>query len=92
MLKHAILLIVALHVAGCDKPKPPRPVAQAKAEPKPATIHKVPNGEIISAHVPGELWFETQKCYVHRDLEFKTSSISCPAGATGATNNIDYPD
>ena len=92
MIKHAILLIVAMHVAGCDKPKPPKPAAPEKVEVKPAVVHTVPGGQIIDINVPGEVWHDSQKCYVYRDLEFKTSSISCPADRIGSINNIDYPD
>ena len=77
-----IALALTLILAGCTQ-EPPKPQAKQRDRVEQQRTHQVGQNQIISVQVPGEMWFESQKCYVFRDLEFKTSSISCPTGATG---------
>jgi hypothetical protein len=83
-----VLLILIILLAGCTERQPSAKARHesplsANTKPEPQRTHQVGQNQIIAVQVPGELWFESQKCYVFRDLEFKTSSMSCPAGATG---------
>lgn len=77
-------LVLTLALIGCTQEQPkPQAKQREQATVEPQRTHQVGSNQIIAIQVPGEAWHETQKCYVFRDLEFKTSSISCPAGATG---------
>lgn len=86
-----ILIAATLTLAGCGKAASEKPAktrqqraaeAQAQLEKGPAVrTHKVDGGELKVidtpvSDIPGLV--ETQRCFVWRDTELKTSSISCP--------------
>jgi hypothetical protein len=86
-----ILIAAALAVAGCsnasgDKPVKTRQQRMAETEAMlnkgPSTrTHKVDGGELRVIETPVSEFpgiVETQRCFVWRDTEFKTASISCP--------------
>ena len=75
-------LVLTLALIGCTQEQPKANKLNVERI-EPQRTHQVGTNQIISVQVPGEAWHDTQKCYVFRDLEFKTSSISCPTGATG---------
>jgi hypothetical protein len=57
---------------------------QSARTPPKVTRHKVGDNELLRLDVltPDELGFiETQHCYVWRDAEFRTASMTCPAPA-----------
>ena len=89
-LKIAACLAVVFALVGCDQIFPPK--KKAKASPTPEQMANSPaqsvtreiNGnQIVSIQLPviryGAL-VEVQHCFVWRDREFKTSSLSCPGG------------
>lgn len=86
----AACLVVPLALVGCDQIFPPK--KKAKAAPTPEQMANAPaqsvtreiNGnQIVSIQLPviryGAL-VEVQHCFVWRDREFKTASLSCPGG------------
>lgn len=51
-------------------------------QPATAIVHKVDAGEIIMVTVPtggNERATDQQHCFVWRDAEFKTATLSCPS-------------
>lgn len=91
-----ILLAVTLVVAGCgdtiaESPRKNRQERAASTEaalnqtPAPRTYH-IGDGELKVVDVPvsGVTGFvSTQRCYVWRDLEFRSVTMSCPAAPNG---------
>jgi hypothetical protein len=86
------LLALVIVLAGCGEAVPKtapqarherREAAEAQAARTPAPlVYRYADGELRSFDVPtlapGSALIETQKCFVWRDQEFKTASISCP--------------
>lgn len=91
MLRPCILLI-ALAVSACDSAPPPahaatrkerRQDAEAVVSKKPEPfVYSYTEGELrvydVPTLAPGSALVESQKCFVWRDREFRTSTISCP--------------
>jgi hypothetical protein len=90
-MKHALILLL-LALSGCkdapaDNKQAKKQAMKEQAKlvvsktPQPRTYnfdgHQLVVVDIPSADEAG--YVEVQKCYVWRDVEFKTSSISCPA-------------
>lgn len=85
------LLLVLPLLAACGQPaeqSKPKPVARAAAAEKrlqegpTARTHAVRGGELLVIEVPVKDFtgsVDNQRCYVWRDQEFRTSSISCGA-------------
>jgi hypothetical protein len=77
-------IVITLALLGCSKETPKSNALNVeRIAPEPQRTLQVGTNQLISVQIPGQEWHSTQKCYIFRDLEFKTSSISCPAGATG---------
>jgi hypothetical protein len=86
----ALLLLVA--VAGCspsDAPKVPRETREARikraqeaaAQPPRVQRHAVAGGELLVLEVPVALPYglvDMQHCFVWRDAEFRSASMTCP--------------
>ena len=85
-MKRAIhwLAVALLLTVGCTQSAQLSHESSAQVVYKPSVTHSVGNGEVIDFNIPGEAWHDSQKCYIYRDLEFKTSSISCPSDRLGA--------
>lgn len=77
-------LLIALLLIGCsqEKPKEVRVRQEVKAS-APTTI-PVNGNQIVVVEIPSKdgKYTDIQKCYVWRDAEFKTSSMSCPSEQT----------
>ncbi len=86
--------VVAIVLSACSEAPAvtPKPTAKEKREFQDAALSKTPvprsyrldGGELKVIDVPvaaSARYFESQRCFVWRDLEFKTSSISCAAAA-----------
>lgn len=85
-----LCLFVVVALAGCGEPAPPMSAAkkasrQEKAE-SALSVNPVPRSyrfdgnELKVIEVPvkdGSGFVDTQRCFVWRDQEFKTASISC---------------
>lgn len=99
-MRHALPLLAAVIVAvgllvSCEQHEKPATVKRQgnkeradrlMAEQPPVTRQQVSGGELLvieSRHRDGNI-VESQRCYVWRDAEFKTTSMSCPA-------DPDYP-
>lgn len=76
-----IAILLAALLVGCTQQKPVHVDATKPREYQ--RTHQVGSNQIVAVVVPGEEWFQSQRCYIYRDLEFKTSSISCPSGEHG---------
>ena len=65
-----------------------RAEAVKRAQQPPAqTSHQLRSGELIVLDVPVLLGYglaDVQKCFLFRDAEYKTSSLSCPVEGGGA--------
>ena len=64
------------------------------AKPLEAQTMAVGPNQLLTVEVPslmsGTTMLQVQRCYVWRDVEFKTAAMSCPAGEGGLS--IDYRD
>jgi len=85
-----LLLIVVVALAGCGEPPAPTTAArkasrQEKADKALSTTpvprsYRFDGNELKVIEVPvkdGSGFVDTQRCFVWRDQEFKTASISC---------------
>ena len=87
------LLIITLLV-GCTAqtapPKPNAPKVERITEPKTIMVN---GNQIVVVDVPstGGEWFDAQRCYIYRDVEFKTSSITCPTALVAPAIESDWP-
>lgn len=83
------MLASLLLLAACS-PEPPRPAADRAARaaqadaalaktPVPRTYH-IDGHELLVIDVPSRdgLRVETQRCFLWRDAEFKTATMTCP--------------
>ena len=92
-----ILVAVGLAAVGCEK-RPTDvearrarevDVAQLAAEANKPVVPRVlaaGNHQVVVIEVPSvvlDVMVERQRCYVWRDMEFKTASMSCPGDRQG---------
>ena len=94
MIHRATLVCIALAVVSCGggdvEPRQDRETRRAdrvrKADDQvakgPRTVtHQLPNGQLVVMDVPvaDSMGFvESQRCFVWRDMEFHTATVSCP--------------
>ena len=88
MLKY---LLIALLLVGCsDKPKPDRAARKqerieaakviVKRTPQPKT-YRIDGHQLIMVELPesdDQGYIEAHKCFIWRDAEYKTATMSCP--------------
>lgn len=88
-----ILLAVVLLAACSSEPDKPRRTAVQRTEAVEAALAKTPvprtyrldAGELRVVEVPvrvGTKFADLQRCFIFRDFEFKSTSISCEAAPT----------
>ena len=93
-MRFVLLVPVCILLFGCSDSS--QPVASKRAQkiekaaelinktPKPHT-YQIDSNQMVVIEVPTADeygYVETQRCYIWRDAEFKTSSMSCPADQT----------
>ena len=110
-VRAAIIVAVCLHLVACgDNPKPDRAakkqerIEQAKGilakTPQPRT-YNFDGNQLVVVGIPladDHGFIDVQRCYVWRDAEYKTSTLSCPSAqenpmdlSGGATPDSIHP-
>jgi hypothetical protein len=92
-MPYRTLMLAALVLAGCNKQAAEKPATDALAQRKEAVklqisrgpeqrAYKAGAGELVVLDIPAEgpagLFVETQRCYIWRDAEYRTATLSCP--------------
>ena len=93
------LTLIVLVLQGCsdapaDVPRRSKEERRQDAirlaqQPPSQTSHRLRSGELIVLDVPVVVApgvADVQKCFVFRDAEYQSSSISCPSDATGVVS------
>lgn len=64
-------------MAGCSQQEPKAAPKRIKPAITGSKTIKLDSGEMVVVDLP-----DYQRCYVWRDIEFKTASLQCPSDAT----------
>ena len=89
VMRLILLLLPALVACGAQDSRPSPGVRKERQAAAEAAVSKTPvprtyrygDGELMVLDIPsanGSGFVESQRCFVWRDMELKTSSLSCP--------------
>lgn len=100
----ALIALLTVSLAGCFS-EPSKPSAGVRAERKAAAaaevaktpiprVYRYTDGELRILDVPTASkngFLESNRCFIWRDMELKTASLSCPGPADYLSSGLEHP-